>query len=59
MNRVKPGEVGELLISGDGLARGYLNRPDLDRERFIANPFEDGEPIYERIYRTGDLVRHA
>jgi non-ribosomal peptide synthetase component F len=55
MNRVERGEIGELLIAGDGIARGYLNRPELDRERFIANPFEDGE----RVYRTGDLVRHV
>lgn len=55
MNQVKPGDLGELLISGDGLARGYLNRPDLDQQRFIANPFAQGE----RIYRTGDLVRYV
>jgi non-ribosomal peptide synthetase component F len=55
MNRVEPGEIGELLIAGDGLARGYLNRPDLDREKFIASPFRHGE----RVYRTGDLVRYV
>ena len=55
MNQVKSGEVGELLIGGDGLARGYLNRPELDRERFIPNPFGKSG----RIYRTGDLVRNV
>ncbi|ASA20600.1 non-ribosomal peptide synthetase [Paenibacillus donghaensis] len=47
------GLPGELCISGDGLARGYLNRPELTKEKFIPNPFLDGE----RLYRTGDLVK--
>ena len=48
------GEPGELYIGGEGLAAGYLNRPDLDREKFIQNPF--GEPG-DRLYRSGDLAR--
>ncbi|NVZ11381.1 amino acid adenylation domain-containing protein [Allochromatium humboldtianum] len=55
MNPVRPGEIGELLIAGDGVALGYLNRPDLERERFVTSPFESGE----RLYRTGDLVRYV
>lgn len=55
MDLLPAGEVGELLIGGDGLARGYLNRPELTAEKFIPNPFGDG-----RLYRTGDLARiHA
>jgi amino acid adenylation domain-containing protein len=50
---VADGETGELLIGGEGVARGYLNREELTSERFIANPFADGE----KLYRTGDLVR--
>ncbi|MEF7671737.1 hypothetical protein, partial [Bacillus thuringiensis] len=39
-------------IAGDGLARGYLNRPELTAEKFIDNPFGEGQ-----LYRSGDLAR--
>jgi amino acid adenylation domain-containing protein len=55
MQPVKPGEIGELFIGGDGLAKGYLNRPELTRERFVPNPLRPEE----LIYRTGDLVRYV
>ncbi|MGO4773884.1 amino acid adenylation domain-containing protein, partial [Flavobacterium sp. W22_SRS_FK3] len=42
-NMVPVGITGELFIGGAGVARGYLNREELTREKFIANPFKEGE----------------
>lgn len=50
---VPVGAVGEIHIGGVGVARGYLNRADLTTERFIPNPFVEGD----RLYKTGDLGR--
>lgn len=55
LREVPAGTVGHLHIGGAGVGRGYLNRPDLDRERFIANPFSATPG--DRLYRTGDLAR--
>lgn len=47
------GAVGELCVSGAGIAREYLNQEELTAERFLPNPFSEGE----RMYRTGDYAR--
>src|SRR5258706_14801938 len=52
---VASGEMGELLIGGDGVARGYLNRPELTAEKFVPDRFSERPDA--RLYRTGDLVR--
>lgn len=46
------GVVGEMYISGDGIAREYLNRLELNKEKFITNPY-----TAEKMYRTGDMAR--
>jgi fengycin family lipopeptide synthetase A len=50
------GVPGELWLSGAQITRGYLNRPQLTSERFIHNPFSEGEQD-TIAYKTGDLVR--
>lgn len=50
---IPKGALGELYVSGDGVARGYLNNPKLTQEKFIPNPFRNGE----LMYKTGDQAR--
>jgi len=45
--------AGELFIGGKSIARGYLNQPELTHEKFLKNPFIEGD----KIYKTGDLVK--
>lgn len=46
------GVPGELWVGGDGVSMGYLNNEALTNEKFIKNPFGEGN-----VYKTGDLVK--
>lgn len=52
-NPLPIGVAGELCISGDGVGNGYFSHPEMTVQKFIPNPFIEGE----RMYCTGDLVR--
>ena len=47
------GGIGELYIGGLGIATGYCNMEELTAEKFVANPFLEGE----MLYKSGDLVK--
>ncbi|HEX9937592.1 MAG TPA: amino acid adenylation domain-containing protein [Longimicrobium sp.] len=51
---VRPGEVGEVWMAGEGVTRGYLADPRMTAERYRPDPL--GAPG-ARMYRTGDLGR--
>jgi len=50
--RAKVGEEGILYTGGNGLANGYWRRPELTEEKFVKNPFNANDILYN----TGDLV---
>jgi amino acid adenylation domain-containing protein len=50
---VNEGQVGEIVIAGDGVSLGYLNRPDLNNERFLINTFD--LESNGKMYLSGDL----
>lgn len=57
------GEIGELYIGGHQLTDGYFNRPELNRAKFIDNPFvspaDKAKGFNTRLFRTGDLMRRV
>jgi acyl-CoA synthetase (AMP-forming)/AMP-acid ligase II len=46
-----------MVLNDRRVARGYLNRPDLNKEKFVPNPFSNGSSSSQRLYRSGDLAR--
>ncbi len=53
LNRVAPGEKGEIYVGGPGLAKGYFKQEKLTKEKFLLVDHLESYPI--RVYRTGDL----
>lgn len=51
LNRLPPGQTGELCVGGEGVARGYMGKPERTAMSYIHSPWSS-----ERLYRTGDLV---
>ena len=52
-HKILPYEIpGELYIGGDGVSNGYLKREELNKEKFINNPFTQKG----KIYNTNDLA---
>lgn len=51
---------GELYIGGPQVTIGYINRPELNKEKFISNPFatERDKKLGRNLilYKSGDLV---
>ncbi len=47
------GVIGELFLAGAGMPRGYHKREELNKAKFIQNPYDKGE----KMFSTGDLAR--
>lgn len=50
---VPVGINGEIYISGHGIAHGYLFEEELTEEKFVSNPFAEGQ----LMYKTGDVAK--
>lgn len=50
---VKPGQLGELYISGKSLSKGYLYDSALTKSKFIKNPFNNKKGSGNKLYKTG------
>jgi amino acid adenylation domain-containing protein len=53
MSLMPMGAVGILYMGGIHVGRGYLDNIQLTYERFVKNPFKEGDVLYN----TGDLAR--
>lgn len=49
------GEVGEVVLTSDGVSRGYLGQPGATAASFVPDPFTGRAG--SRLYRVGDLGR--
>ncbi len=56
LRQVPQGEKGELFIGGLQLTDGYLNREELNKEKFIPNPYAEEGAIDPILYASGDIA---
>ena len=54
--QVPQGEKGELYIGGIQVTDGYLNKEELNRQKFIPNPFVGEGAIDPILYASGDIA---
>lgn len=57
---VPNGFPGEICVGGTGVALGYLDLAELNKSKFVEDPFalpEDSAKGWSRMYRTGDKGR--
>jgi len=47
---------GEIYVGGVGVTREYLGKPELNRQRYLPDPFSDDPGA--RLFRTGDFGRY-
>ena len=52
----KPGETGEICVSGISVTLGYYGNPEMTAKCYIRNPLNDKYP--EILYKTGDYGRY-
>ncbi|MDM1553025.1 MULTISPECIES: non-ribosomal peptide synthetase [Chryseobacterium] len=53
LEKVPFGAEGELAVAGGSVARGYINNEELTHNKFVDNPYGEGE----KLYLTGDIVK--
>jgi myxalamid-type nonribosomal peptide synthetase MxaA len=53
---VPAGVKGEIYVAGVGVALGYFGREDLNKTRFVNNPFDSA--ANGLMYKTGDFGRY-
>ncbi len=56
LQQVPKGEKGELFIGGIQLTEGYLNKEEINRKKFISNPFATADSSDPVLYASGDIV---
>ena len=61
LNLMPDGVPGELYIGGLQLTDGYIRQTDLNKEKFIENPYvffdDKAKNINTYLYKSGDLVK--